>query len=155
MKQVKQHGGYYACTHCAVKGNRELKSMSYDEVNSNLRTDESFRNTEQPQHHTGKSPLEQLDIDMVMSCPFDYMHLVLLGVMRKLLNIWLNKFPHKISNSGKNLINDGLLKSRRFLPLEFHRRPRGLNHIDRWKATEFRTFLLYVGYIVLKDNIFE
>ena len=133
VKQIKQHRGYYACSHCTVKGiyNRELKAMSYNEVNSSLRTDESFRNNEQPQHHIRKSPLEQLDIDMVNSFPFDYMHLVLLGVMRKLINIWLNKLPHKISSNCKAIINDGLLKSRGFLPLEFHRRPRGLNHIDR------------------------
>ena len=157
IKQVKQHGGYYACTHCTVKGsyNKELKSMSYCQENACLRTDATFRNREQPQHHTGSSPLEQLDIDMVMSFPFDYMHLVLLGVMRKLLNIWLNKLPFKISSNAKKRMNDGLLNSKHFLPLEFHRKPRALHHIDRWKATEFRTFLLYLGCLFLKDNISE
>ena len=53
VKQVKQHGGYYACTHCTVKGtyDKNLKSMSYNDVNASLRTNESFRTKEQPQHH--------------------------------------------------------------------------------------------------------
>ena len=36
------------------------------------------------------------------------------------------------------------------IPHEFNRKPRGLEDSDRWKATECRTFLCYVGIVVLK-----
>lgn len=41
----------------------------------------------------------------------------------------------------------------RFIPIEFVRRPRSLNELDRWKATEFRMFLLYFGPIILQKYL--
>lgn len=43
----------------------------------------------QPEHHKGTSILESLNIDMVKQVPLDYMHLVLLGVTKRVLSLWL------------------------------------------------------------------
>ena len=39
------------------------------------------------------------------------------------------------------------------LPSEFARQPKSLEELKRWKATEFRQFLLYAGPVVLKGVI--
>lgn len=37
------------------------------------------------------------------------------------------------------------------MPSEIHRAVRNFDYIKNWKGTEYRTFLLYVGIVVLKD----
>ena len=43
----------------------------------------------------GKSMLETIDnFDVIAGCPVDYMHCVLLGVIRRLLKVWFAKSYH-------------------------------------------------------------
>lgn len=37
------------------------------------------------------------------------------------------------------------------ITFDFVRKIRGFNDLNWWKATEFRTFLLYLGPVVLKN----
>jgi hypothetical protein len=40
---------------------------------------------------------------------------------------------------------------RDYIPCEFSRNPRGLNDLNRFKATEFRQILIYTGQVVFKN----
>ena len=149
IKQIKQHGAYSACDHCDTVGETNQGSRSYDTSIRQLRTDEGFRLRSDLNHHTGKSPLENLHIDMVHTFPLDYMHLVLLGICRKLFHMWLSVKPFQIPIHAKQMITQNLAKCRKYLPLEFDRKPDNFSDSPKWKASECRTFLLYVGLISL------
>lgn len=151
IKQIKSHGGYFACDKCTTKGTYVNHSMSYPDIHCQIRTDGSFREQSQLQHHIGVSPLLKTNIDMINAFPVDYMHVILLGVVRRLLNMWLHKVPHKLSVNQKKVMNENLLLIRKYTPIEFNRKPRSLNEMERWKASELRIFILYTGPIVLKD----
>ncbi|KAJ8030886.1 hypothetical protein HOLleu_27427 [Holothuria leucospilota] len=155
VKCIKLYSGYYGCDKCSQKG-LYLGRMTYPISQSKdlvPRTDFSFRNEENPNHHTGISPLIDLaNLNMVDDFPVDYMHSVCLGVTRRLLLIWLRgpRGPHRLSASQAKQISDNLKSLSCHVPQDFARKPRGLLEIDRWKATEFRQFLLYTGQLVLK-----
>ena len=153
-----------------------------------LRTDQSFRNKTDAEHHivhkvdpiTGTKTLLQLDspfldlnIDMVKTFTIDGMHTVYLGTVRRFLK-FLSKVPQDEEDSipcevenetgkkkkkkkdravitdrtFKNIGSVYLCSGSRF-PREFARYPRNFEHLDQWKATELRNFLLYGGDLAI------
>lgn len=87
--------------------------------------------------------------------PLDYMHLICLGVVKKLLvSTWcFGPPPHKLPARIVNDISDLLINMAQYIPCEFVRKPRALREAKRFKATELRQFILYTGVIVLKNNL--
>lgn len=91
---IKGHSGYYSCSKCTTKGSYVNGKVCFPNLNADLRTNLSFRNQLQENHHLGETILTQLPIDIVKQVPLDYMHLICLGVMHKLLALWF-KTPWK------------------------------------------------------------
>ncbi|XP_076666305.1 uncharacterized protein LOC143367920 [Andrena cerasifolii] len=120
-----------------------------------LRTDVDFRSKTDKEHHNGTSIIEKISgIHMINSFPLDYMHLICLGVVKKLLSLWCCGKPRtKISLKSQCKISLSLINLSGSMPKEFMRKPRSLDILKRWKATEFRQFLLYTGPVVLLKNI--
>nr|XP_012234623.1 PREDICTED: uncharacterized protein LOC105679273 [Linepithema humile]XP_012234624.1 PREDICTED: uncharacterized protein LOC105679273 [Linepithema humile]XP_012234625.1 PREDICTED: uncharacterized protein LOC105679273 [Linepithema humile]XP_012234626.1 PREDICTED: uncharacterized protein LOC105679273 [Linepithema humile]XP_012234627.1 PREDICTED: uncharacterized protein LOC105679273 [Linepithema humile]XP_012234628.1 PREDICTED: uncharacterized protein LOC105679273 [Linepithema humile] len=94
------------------------------------------------------SNLEDLNIGMVTQFPLDYMHLVLLGIMKKLLQFWIKGKHNVRMNATQITLISSLLSMSSFLPKEFARKPRKLDEVDRFKATELRQLLLYTGPVI-------
>ncbi|XP_048010162.1 uncharacterized protein si:dkey-242h9.3 isoform X1 [Megalobrama amblycephala] len=153
IRGVKSHTAYHGCDKCHQTGIRKSNRMTFPEVNARCRTDDSFRQATDEEHHIQHSPLTEVGIDMVTCFPYDYMHLVCLGVMRRLLDLWISTIGPlhcRISSSQASIVSDRLLALRNYIPSEFARRPRVLAERCRWKATELRQFLLYTGPVVLR-----
>lgn len=89
---------------------------------------------------------------MVFDIPLDYLHLVCFGAMKRLLKtIWMEQHPHCLSKQQQRLVNELISLCAMQLPKEFNRKGRTLDEISNWKATEFRTFLLYTGIFILRN----
>ena len=95
--------------------------------------------------------LTNLNIDMIKSFPLDYMHLICLGVMKKLLISWVKgPLTARIGKSNCDNLSAYLEYLSKFITIDFAKKSRSLRELMRWKATEFRLFLLYLGPVVLK-----
>ena len=82
------------------------------------------------------------------------MHLILLGVMRKLIFLWLGgKVPLRLQSRDVTATSQLLIRYRKLCPTEFALRPRSLHELRNWKATELRSFLLYFGVVVLRKHL--
>lgn len=162
IKKVKPCGSYYGCMKCEIEGeyifnaNGRGGRVTYPQLDSELRCDESFRHREQAMHHSGTSILENLNVDMVLCFPNDPMHLVYLGCMRKLLHIWTYKrrlMKIKVTAQEMAEISQVLVDIHEVIPHEFSRKTRSLDELSRFKATEFRLLLLYVLPVVLRNRL--
>ena len=155
VKQVKGHAGYHGCDKCSQKGVC-IDKMTLPDVDAPVRTDADFNRHTDSRHHIDVSSLQALSLGMVSQFPLDCVHLVCLGVVRRLLWLW-SKSPIqkniRISAQSVRRISQGLTNLNKYIPVEFARKFRSLDEMDRWKATgQVRQFLLYSGPIVLKGG---
>ncbi|CAH0554577.1 unnamed protein product [Brassicogethes aeneus] len=155
LLNVKAHNGYHGCNYCTDEGDFINRRMVFLQRNADLRTDESFRlRSDEEYHRDGPSPLEQIGIGLVSSVPLDYMHLICIGVIKRLIIFWV-KGPRdlRLSVEAMSSMNSNIRNIREYIPEEFSRLPRPLEEIDYWKATELRLFVLYTGALVLRGHL--
>lgn len=74
--------------------------MLFLENKANLRTDENFIIQENKEHHTERSILENANLGMVTQFLLNYMHLIYLGVVKKIFQIWIRGELKIIKFSG-------------------------------------------------------
>lgn len=150
---IKNHTGYYGCAKCTTKGKYVDNRVVFPQIDAAPRTDSGFRSCDQASHQNEQTLLLKLPMDMAEDAPYEYMHLVALGVTRKLLYIWISmkKSPARLPRNLIEKLNKRLQQVSKYTPCEFSRKPRSVLELDHWKATELRQFLIYSGPVVLKD----
>ena len=158
LKNILGHGGTYACERCPIEGEKVNSITVYPSTDATERSDASFRNFEQTEHHHGPSPFLRIFplINMVAFFVLDFMHLCCQGIMKKLIEYWVSgDLNFKLSSRSKLELSNRLIYIRSQIPREFQRKTRSLKTCAKLKVTELRFCLLYSGLIVLKGLVRE
>ena len=98
--------------------------------------------------------------DIVRGVALDYMHCILLGVMKMLLNLWFDKAYRNESFYAGNLIKTVDERLTAISPPHYiTRTPRSLSQLSHFKASELKAFLLFYGvacmWQILPDEYFQ
>ncbi|KAG5675400.1 hypothetical protein PVAND_005308 [Polypedilum vanderplanki] len=151
------HTGLSSCPKCYIVGKRIENRSAFPYHIAQLRTNEEFRQKLDKEFHHGSCEFEKIEeLDMINAFPIDYMHASLHGIMKKLLDLWFGFGTGKkplYSASTKSRVSQKILKFVQVQPIDFQRHCRGLEQLGNWKATEFRTFALFIGPSVLENEI--
>jgi len=165
--KTKGHTGFASCSRCFIDGVRIGSRTCFPGTRFIKKTHTDFINRTHEEHHVTDSISILTNvphIDMVYNFSLDYMHLVCLGVVKKLILLWLGNLKNaplsvRLQSRSVHVISSNHLSLRPFITNDFSRYPRSLSDVSRWKATEFRLFLLYTGPIalqgVMKDEVFK
>ena len=164
---MKQFNGKFGCNFCLHEGVTVQKGRGFvrvyplsDGIKPNRTADETVLNAEQAaitdvdvNGIKGPSMLMLLPhFDIINSVIPDYMHCVLLGVVRQFVFIWFdssnNKYDFYLGNQQH--VFDQLILGFK-VPSEVLRLPRSIKLMKLWKASEWRSFLLLYSPIVLKQ----
>lgn len=149
----------HGCQKCTEVGkfSKISNTMTFPQMQSPPRTDDGFRARNDPAHHHTVSPFVDLPIDMVQDFPVcDALHLLHVGLMKRFLISWQTGnygFATKWSSRDERELSEYLITCK--TPTEVHRGMRSLKDLPRWKATEYRTFLLYISIVALKKHLPE
>lgn len=152
---MKQFNGKFGCTVCLnpgkiLAGHRNLRI--YENKAYRIRTDQQTREimlSNSSDYGIVSRTIFTLvpDFDLIQGCPPDYMHCVLLGVVRQFWTTIIDSKNHKEPYYvGRHLkiIDERLLKFKP--PSSFPRNPRSVTELKKFKASEFEALLFHYTY---------
>lgn len=168
IQSMVGHSGYFGCGYCYHKGElikKNYKSKSvvrYVSRDSLLRTHSDTLNTYRKMKSEPMNGIKSVscmiaasDFDLINGYSLDYMHCALLGVMRKLMDLWLNSCnhaePYYILKKRQVVLSNRIVSIKSLS--EITRKPRSLFDRNDFKANEFRTLLLYILRYSLVDQL--
>lgn len=140
-----------------IEKTTKLKKIYEVEDRTNESIREDMLQAEQPGTEIhgvkGVSPIAVLpDFNLVYGFALDYIHCVLLGVIKFVTCLWLDSTSHNeryYIGLKRDDIDNRLCRIRP--PSSFPRLPRSLKERAFWKANEWRAWLLYYSLPCLKD----
>ncbi|XP_036147846.1 uncharacterized protein LOC118647308 [Monomorium pharaonis] len=165
LQNIHQYNGTYGCSFCLNPGEHILVGNGYARVYSGgkglKRTEHQHKEDaiKAEREETvvngvkGVSILMLLPVfNIIKSFPLEYMHSVLLGVVKLFLAAWIDPKNYRAfwyMGSKVREIDARLFAI--FPPCEISQTPQSVTNICQWKASEYKNFLLYYSLPILKD----
>lgn len=151
-------GSIYACPKCRLIGQyvQSTGCLIFPSICAKgfLRSDNDFDGCFDRNYHLAYPLAQQLRIGLVTQVVLDYKHIVCLGVMRRLWNLWTKgRLEHRINKATIKQMERQLFIMGKQKPLEFRSGPPSPLMTDTWTPYDWRQFLLYYGPVVLKDAL--
>lgn len=160
LLEMNGHSGRYACSKCDHPGKliksktNNSSTIRYIKAKYDIRTHESIVDiySQLKQKQIAIKGIKNVscfiaakDFDLVKSVSIDHMHCVELGVMKKLLHLWLDTKNHSqpfyIKKKNQVLLSSRIVSIK---PVnEMLRKPKSILLLGEYKANEFRSLMLY------------
>ena len=161
LKNIISHNGYHGCERCDQHGEYHGGTVVFLDTDASLRNNTSFAERADKDHHKSmqNNILEDFSFPMVSGFILDIMHLAFLGVTKRILQRLLgskakDRQAIKLSSQNKEAFNECLVSCQNYIPSEFSRKVEGgTSTILNWKASQYRLFLLYLGFVLFKNHM--
>lgn len=155
VKSVLGHSAKKGCERCNVIGHKVDGVLVFLDTRAKERTDNDFRTHVDPDYHTGASILAKIKppIDMINQFILDPMHLLYLGCTKRILEYLLNSSTSskaRLSATLKEELQRRTQQIQKDIPDEFPRKMRPINAHSKYKAVEYKFFILYAAPFILK-----
>lgn len=156
LQCIVSHTGYNGCGYCRQEGQRVDNRLIFPVHDSPSRTDECYASVSE-NNQIKASPLINI-VPLKSSFPPEYMHLCCLGVMKKLFNFYFSsnkghRLRCRLSSSQTQQVSSIVASIRSYTPKEFQRKIRPPDFLPHFKASEFRSYMLYFAPVCLRDSL--
>ena len=153
----RRRTGYNSCERCVQHGQYHDNTVVLLDTTCQRRTDEAFHSRSDLAHHKTckQNILGTHRFPMVSGFILDSMHMCYIGATKRILGRLLcTKVKHnnvRINSQSKKFFDSKLTEFQNYIPCDFSRKLEGgLGTILKWKATQYRIFVLYVGIVLFK-----
>jgi Protein of unknown function (DUF1258) len=165
LQNLKQFNGRYGCAWCEMEGESVVRRRGHTRIYPERETPVVQRTHERFVDHAssatddksfqgvkGPSVLMLLPkFNIVDHFVVDYMHAALLGTTRQFVKLWFEGNDERFSLRRKRATIDSKIRCIR-PPKEIRRLPRPLVDMKYWKASEWRSFLLFYSPVLLRGE---
>jgi len=148
IKCTAGHSSKHGCERCDEEG-VYIDFVVYSTKTGNERTDASFDERRDPEHHKGISPLTEIGAKFISQVRLDPTNLIDIGIFKRFLEFIFTRASVQNRSSSATIFAEFLEVFYKFIPCEFTRK-KLFKRFGKWKSKEYRLLLLYLCPVILK-----